>query len=284
MMRIGQRLSGGGRATTKKLRRRGLGLLGGGIVVSVLLVAVFAPWIAPHDPVAQSLRLSLEPPRPGYWFGNDELGRDVFSRVVYGARISLVIGMASVLFGVVVGGTLGVLAGYFGGVVDSVIMRLMDVILSFPSLVLAVGIMVVLGTGVPNLILALGLRAMPVIARLTRNMTISLREAAFVEANRALGARSLRTMFLHIAPNILSTVIVVSTLRIGASILTATSLSFLGIGVPPSVPEWGAMISNGLSYVRVPAPHVVIFPSLAIVITVLGFNLIGDGVSNTKDY
>src|SRR5688572_23408217 len=219
------RLSGSERAN-RFVRRRWLGMIGLVTVSVVVISAIFAPWIAPFDPNAQSLRLALEPPRPGYWFGNDELGRDIFSRVIYGGRISLLIGVGSVLLGLLVGAPAGVLAGYRGGWVDAIIMRAMDVLLSFPGFILAAAIMAILGIGVQNLIIALGLRTLPVLARLARNMTLSLRERVYVDAARVVGARDGRILLLHIFPNLLSTLLVVANLRIGSAILTGTALSF----------------------------------------------------------
>lgn len=265
------------------LRKRWLGTLGLLIMIVVGGAAILAPWFAPHDPDAQSLRLALEPPRPGYWFGNDELGRDIFSRVIYGGRISLVIGVGSVLLALLLGGPAGIVAGYRGGWVDGLIMRAMDVLLAFPGFILAAAIIAVLGIGVQNLIIALGLRSLPVFARLARNMTLSLRERVYVDAARVVGAGDGRIIFRHIMPNLLSALLVVANLRTGSAILTGTALSFLGMGVPPGTAEWGAMLNAGLNYMRVQGTHMMIFPGLAIVVTVLGINLLGDDLRDMWD-
>lgn len=265
------------------VRKRWLGMIGLGIVTIVLLSAVFAPWIAPYDPNQQSLRLALEPPRWGYPFGNDELGRDILSRVIWGGRISLIIGFGSVLLGLLVGAPAGILAGYRGGWVDALIMRAMDILLSFPGFILAAAIIAVLGIGVTNLIIALGLRTLPVLARLARNMTLSLREAVYVDAARVVGAGDTRILFSHIMPNLLSALLVVANLRTGSAILTGTALSFLGMGVPPGTAEWGVMLNGGLQYMRAQGTHLMIFPGLAIVVTVLGINLLGDDLRDMWD-
>jgi len=245
--------------------------------------AIFAPWIVPHDPDAQSLRLALEPPRPGYWFGNDELGRDLFSRVIVGGRVSLTIGFGSVLFGLLLGAPAGILAGFRGRWADALIMRAMDILLSFPGFILATMIVTILGVGVANMIVALGLRTLPLIARVARNMALSLRERDYVDAARVIGAGDGRILFRHILPNMFSTLLVIANLRVGSAILTGTALSFLGMGVPAGTAEWGAMLNAGLNYMRVGATHLMIYPGLAIVLTVLGTNLLGDELRDVTD-
>jgi ABC-type dipeptide/oligopeptide/nickel transport system permease subunit len=207
----------------------------------------------------------------------------MFSRVIYGGRVSLMIGIGSVLLGLLLGGPAGIVAGYRGGWVDALIMRAMDVLLSFPGFILAAAIIAVLGIGVQNLIIALGLRTLPVLARVARNMTLSLRERAYIDAARVVGAGDGRILLRHILPNLLSTLLVVANLRIGSAILTGTALSFLGMGVPAGTAEWGAMLNAGMNYMRVQATHLMIFPGLAIVVTVLGINLLGDDLRDLWD-
>ena len=267
----------------RRARRRWLGVVGLVVTAVVGLAVLLAPWLVPYDPNAQSLAKALEPPRPGHVLGNDELGRDVLSRVLHGGRVSLLIGIGSVVAGLAVGGLLGVVAGYRGGWVDGLIMRGVEVPLVFSGFLMAVWVLAILGQGVVNVVIALSLRSLPVFARITRNTTLSLREHAYVEAAVAAGSGEGRILFSHILPNLISPLLVVATLRTGSAILLAASLSFLGLGVPPHVPEWGAMVKNGMAYMRMGANHLVLAPGLAIMITVLGLNLLGDDLRDAWD-
>jgi ABC-type dipeptide/oligopeptide/nickel transport system permease subunit len=266
-----------------RVRRRWLGVVGLAVTVAVTLAVLLAPWLARHDPNAQSLGDALEPPRAGHVFGNDELGRDVLSRVLYGGRVSLLIGIGSVVAGLAAGGLLGIVAGYRGGWVDGLIMRGVEVPLVFSGFLMAVWVLAILGQGVVNVVIALGLRSLPIFARIARNTTLSLREQAYVEAAVAAGSGEGRILLGHILPNLISPLLVVATLRTGSTILLAASLSFLGLGVPPQVPEWGAMVKNGMAYMRMGANHLVLAPGLAIMITVLGLNLLGDDLRDAWD-
>jgi ABC-type dipeptide/oligopeptide/nickel transport system permease subunit len=272
-----------GGAVWRRARRRWLGVVGLAVTTAVGLAVLLAPWLAPHDPSAQSLGQALEPPRAGHLLGNDELGRDVLSRVLHGGRVSLLIGIGSVVAGLAAGGLLGLVAGYRGGWVDGLIMRGVEVPLVFSGFLMAVWVLAILGQGVVNVVIALSLRSLPVFARIARNTTLSLREHAFVEAAVAAGSGEGRILLGHILPNLVSPLLVVATLRTGSAILLAASLSFLGLGVPPQVPEWGAMVKNGMAYMRMGANHLVLAPGLAIMITVLGLNLLGDDLRDAWD-
>jgi peptide/nickel transport system permease protein len=266
----------------RRLRRNRTAVVGAAIVAAFVALAVLAPYLVPYHPTQGALGQRLLPPSAAHWLGTDELGRDVFSRILFGARISLQIQLVSVLIALAIGITLGAVGGYLGGAVDNVIMRSMDVLLAFPSIFLALGIIAALGTGLFNLMLAAGVSSIPAFARIVRASILSLKEREFVEAAKALGGGSSRIMFRHLLPNCLAPVIVQSTLRMATVLLTASGLSFLGLGVQPPTPEWGAMLSNARSYLIV-APHVATVPGLAIMIVVVGFNLFGDGLRDTLD-
>lgn len=265
------------------VQQRWLGTMGFFVLLSIVIPVIMAPWVTPYDPNHQDLNQALEGPRSGHWFGSDELGRDIFSRILYGGRVSLLIALGSVALGLLAGGLAGCSAGYRGGWVDSMVMRGSDILLAFPGFVMAAAVMAVLGLGVVNVILALALRSLPTFARLARNMTLSLREQDYVTAARTIGCSDLRIVLHHIVPNLLPSMLVVSTLRIGNAILVGASLSFLGMGVPPEVAEWGVMIKQGLPYIRANINYLVMFPGLAILLTVLGANLVGDDLRDLLD-
>jgi glutathione transport system permease protein len=265
-----------------KLRQHPIALAAGGFVVLLALVAIFAPLVAPHDPYKTNYSLSMLPPNPDHWAGTDVYGRDIFSRIVYGSRISLAVGLTSVLAGAIVGVTLGLISGFFGGVLDGAIMRTSDVLFAFPGILLAIAIVAILGPGLVNVVVAVSVFSMPTFARIVRGSTLALKESLYVRAARSIGASKRRIMFVHIMPGTLSGVIVYFTMRIGTSILTAASLSFLGLGAQPPTPEWGAMLAEGRAYIGV-ADHMTIFPGIAIFLTVLSFNLFGDGLRAALD-
>jgi len=266
----------------RRLRRNRAAMIGVGIVGGFVLLALLAPLLVPYNPLQGELKDRLLPPSPAHWMGTDELGRDLFSRILYGARISLQIQIVSVLLALLVGVFLGTIGGYRGGQIDNLIMRCMDVLLAFPSIFLALAIIAALGAGLFNLMLAAGISSIPAFARIIRASILSLKEREFVEAARALGGRGSRIMFRHLLPNCLAPLIVQSSLRMATVLLTASGLSFLGLGVQPPTPEWGAMLSNARSYLIV-APHVATIPGLAIMLVVVGFNLFGDGLRDTLD-
>jgi peptide/nickel transport system permease protein len=252
------------------------------ILICVFLVALFAPWLAPYDPLEQHLLERRQPPSVQHPLGLDELGRDNLSRIIYGARLSLQVGSATVLLAIVVGGLLGIVAGYWGGWPGSLIMSLMDVMLAFPTLLLAIAIVVVLGRGLTGMIYAIAFTAIPTYARLMRVGIASTKEREYVLAARAIGASHTRLLWCHILPSCLVPLLAQATLGVGTAILEAAGLSFLGLGVQPPAPEWGAMLGQGRGAVFA-APHIVLFPGLAIMLTVLGFNLLGEGVQSILD-
>lgn len=252
------------------------------IILAMVIIAVFAPLIATQAPETQDLAMRFQSPSAEHFFGTDNFGRDIFSNVVYGARISLFIGLVATIISVIIGTIIGAAAGFFGGAVDNVLMRLVDIILSIPSLILAIAISAVLGTGIRNLILAVSLSSITNYARIVRASVLSVKEQEYVEAAKIGGASNFRLIFRHILPNCTGPIIVQATLGVGTAILQAASLSFIGLGVQPPTPEWGGMLSQGRSYIR-DYPHMTIFPGLAIALTIFSLNLFGDGLSDTLD-
>ncbi len=253
-----------------------------GIVIVLCFVALFAPWIAPYDPDAQVLTERLMAPNAQHWFGTDDLGRDIFSRIVYGCRISLSVGIVSQIIATVIGYTMGVCAGYFGGKVDAVISFIIQVFSSFPFLLFAIAIMFVLGPGLINLYLALGLLGWASTARLIRGDVMRLKKMEYIDACKISGGSSFKIIMKHLLPNCLSTLIVTVTLGIPSAIMSEASLSFLGLGVKPPMSSWGSMISFSQPYIR-SATYYSIIPGLAIIITVLAFNMLGDGLRDALD-
>lgn len=252
------------------------------IILAMVIIAVFAPLIATQAPEAQDLAARFQSPSATHFFGTDNFGRDIFSNVVYGARISLFIGLVATIISVIIGTIIGAVAGFFGGAVDNLMMRLVDIILSIPSLILAIAISAVLGTGIRNLILAVSLSSITNYARIVRASVLSVKEQEYVEAAKIGGVSNFRLIFRHILPNCTGPIIVQATLGVGTAILQAASLSFIGLGVQPPTPEWGGMLSQGRSYIR-DYPHMTIFPGLAIALTIFSLNLFGDGLSDTLD-
>ena len=266
----------------RQFHKQRLGLIGGGILCMLLLMALLAPVLAPYDPLAQDLYQRLQPPSADHWFGTDDFGRDILSRIVYGSRISLRIGLIAISLALTGGTLFGLVAGYRGGMVDMLIMRSMDLMLAFPSILLAIAIVAVIGPGIENAILAVSIVLVPQFARLVRSSVLTVREATYVEAARALGATESRLLFYSILPNCTAPLIVQTTLGMGTAILDAAGLSFLGLGAQPPVPEWGAMLSGGRELL-LRAPWVMTFPGLAIFAVVLGLNLFGDGLRDALD-
>ena len=279
-----ERVAAGGELTDlwRRLRRSRAAVAGAGIVLIFVLMAVLAPVLVPYNPIQGNLNDRLQSFSGAHWLGTDELGRDLLSRILYGARVSLQIQIVAVVLALIVGVLLGSLSGYLGGYVDTIIMRCMDILLAFPGIFLALGIIAALGPGLLNLMFAAGISSIPQFARIVRASILSLKEREFVDAALALGSGSNRVMFRHLLPNCLAPIIVQSTLRMATVLLTASGLSFLGLGVQPPMPEWGAMLSNSRSYLIV-APHVATIPGLAIMVVVVGFNLFGDGLRDTLD-
>lgn len=268
--------------TLRRLWRYRLTLVGALIVIGIAAAALLAGAVAPYDPVALDIEALLVPPGSSYLFGTDELGRDIFSRVLFGTRYALLIGVAVVLIEAVIGIVLGACAAYFGGWMDAVLMRVVDIMLAVPTLVLALAIAGVLGGGLGNMILAIGITGWREFARLIRGQVLVIRTSTYVEAARALGAGDARILIRHMLPNTLGTVIVYTTLEMPAALLWAASLSFLGLGAQPPTPEWGAMVAEGRGFIG-QAWWVSTFPGLAIMTTVLGFNFMGDGLRDLLD-
>ncbi|WP_273483053.1 nickel transporter permease [Desulforamulus ruminis] len=266
----------------RRLRKNKLAMVSLVFLVALTLVAVFAPLVAPYDPYLSDLPTALEGPSASHLLGNDELGRDIFSRIIYGARVSLKVGLIAVGIALSVGLVLGSLAGYYGGRLDNVIMRFMDIMLAFPSLLLAIALMAILGRGVENAIIAIGIVSIPEYARIVRGSVLSIKENEYVQAARAIGNRDLQIIFKHILPNVIAPIIVRATLGISTAILETSALGFLGLGVAPPIAEWGTMLGSGRGYMN-NAPHLVFFPGIAITLTVMAFNLLGDGLRDALD-
>jgi len=263
--------------------RRNKGAIIGVLIVAVFLItAIAGPIFSPYSSDEGSLEDRIQPPSWSHPLGTDDVGRDVLSRVIYGSWISLEIMLVSVITALILGAFLGLIGGYFGGMMDHLIMRIMDTMLAFPSIFLAIAVIAALGTGLVNVIIAVALFAVPQFARMMRASVLSLKGLAFVEAARAAGESNLMIMVYHILPNALAPLIVQTTLSLTTVLLTASGLSFLGLGVQPPAPEWGAMLAHGRNYLRV-APHVVTFPGLAILLVGIGFNLLGDGLRDALD-
>jgi glutathione transport system permease protein len=267
----------------RKFKKQKVALFAGSFVVFLVLIAIAAPWIVPYD--AENFfdydRLNALPSWQ-HWFGVDALGRDIFSRILMGARISLAVGFVSVAAGALVGTLLGLVAGYYEGWWDRVIMRICDVLFAFPGILLAISIVAILGGGMTNVIVAVAVFSIPTFARLVRGNTLALKHLTFIEAARSIGASDATIILRHIFPGTVSAVVVYLSLRIGTSIITAATLSFLGMGAQPPTPEWGAMLDAARSDM-ITAPHEAIVPALAIFFTVLAFNLLGDGLRDALD-
>lgn len=266
----------------RQFRRSIVGRIGGGLVTVFLVVTAVAPWLAPYDPVTPDFAEVLSPPSWRHPFGTDDIGRDIFSRVLHGSRVSLEAGLFTVALALTVGLPLGLVAGFFGGRLDNLIMRGIEVILSFPTLVLALGITAVLGPKLIHALFAIGIVFVPHFARLIRAQVLTVRENDFVAAARALGASDVRVMGQHVLPNCLAPILVQSSFSIAFAILAEAALSFLGLGTQPPTPSWGIMLSMGRGYLE-QAPWLGAFPGLAIFVTVLGFNLLGDGIRDALD-
>ncbi len=262
--------------------KRKVAVLGLAIVLLYILVAIFAPLLAPYDPVEQELANMLQTPSAEHLLGTDEVGRDILSRIIYGARISMKVGFYAVGVAFILGVPLGIFAGFYGGKVDLIIMRMMDVLLAFPGILLSIVFVSVLGPNLNNAILSVGIYTVPNFARMARGEALTLRNSEFVEAARAMGSSNLRIIFSHILINIVSPLIVMGTLSFGTAIITTAGMGFLGIGAQPPTPEWGAMLSSGRQYLLV-APHVTTYTGLAILFLVLGLNLLGDGLRDVLD-
>lgn len=266
----------------KRLKKNRIAMVGAVVVGILLFCAVFAPLLTSHDPVNGVLAERLKAPSLKYPLGTDSQGRDVLSRILHGSAISVEIGVISVGIALVLGSLMGVLAGYYGGWIDTVIMRLVDIMLAFPTILLALAIVSILGPSLENAMIAVGVVNIPRFARIVRSSVLSVKETEYIEAARAIGCTDTQIIFRHILPNCLAPIIVQATMTVGTAILEAAGLSFLGLGAQPPQPEWGAMLADSKGYLR-QAPWSVMFPGFAIMITVLGFNLLGDGLRDALD-
>jgi peptide/nickel transport system permease protein len=264
-------------------RKKPLGAFGGVVAVLLIIVAIFAPWLATHDPNATNAALVYAPPGPDYWLGGDQVGRDVFSRLVYGARISLYAGLLSAFIGASIGMLIGVTSVHFGGITDLIIQRIIDAMMAFPPLILAISIMAALGASLNNVVIALSIAFIPSTARVLRSQALAVKEMNYVLAAKAIGASHLRVIFQYMIPNCLALYIVIVTTFLGVAIVAEATLSFLGIGVPPDVPSWGGMLNGAAqTYVHL-APWLGVFPGMAIAIVVFAWNLLGDSLRDVLD-
>ncbi len=266
----------------RRFMRQRVALVALAVIMLIVLAAVFAPLVAPFEPAAPDYDSILEGPSAVHWLGTDAYGRDVLSRIIWGGRVSLTVGFLSVALGAVFGVMIGLVSGFFGGWLDALLMRLMDVLLAFPGIILAIGVVALLGPGIDNVIYAIAVFSVPVFARLVRGSTLELKQTLYLQAARSIGVKAPMLMFRHILPGAMPGVIVYASLRLGTSILTAASLSFIGLGARPPSAEWGAMLADGRSYLGV-ADHLTLFPGLAIFALVLAFNLLGDGLRDALD-
>jgi peptide/nickel transport system permease protein len=270
------------RPMVRALFKNGRVLLGSIILLCVVVSAIGAPFLTPHDPNRQDIQNRLAQPSLRHLLGTDQYGRDILSRIIYGARISLLVGILSVLIGILVGVPLGLLAGYFGKWPDLVICKIIDILMSFPMLLLAMAIVAILGTSLVNTILAIGIASVPRFARLTRGEVLALKNREFIEAVRAIGANPFRIILYHLMPNIISPIIIMGTLYTATAIITEANLSFLGLGTQPPTATWGGMISDGRPFLR-SSPWVSTIPGIAIALSVLSFNIFGDGLRDALD-
>ena len=266
----------------RRLWRKGSFRIGSAIVLVLLLVALFAPQLATHDPRTMVRADRLQPPSSSHYLGTDEFGRDIFSRIVHGSRVTLRIGVISVGISLFAGGLIGLVSGYTGGWVDLLVMRFIDIMMAFPAILLAMAIVAVLGPGLENTMIAVGIASVPGTARVVRSSTLVVREQVYVEAANAVGASHLGIMMRHILPNVAAPIVVLVTLQFPAALLSAAALGFIGLGAQPPTPEWGAMLVAARTYLR-QAPWMANMPGLAIMLTVLGFNLIGNAVRDVLD-
>src|SRR5262245_9682828 len=263
--------------------RRNIGAVFGlGVFIGIIFLALFAEWIAPYNPLEQNYARIMEGPSADHWFGTDSFGRDMLSRIIYGARIALIVGIAAVLIAMLIGVTLGLISGYYGGLIDTIIMRMMDGLLAFPILILAIALMAVMGFGLRNITIAVTVASSAPSARVTRGDVLAVREVPYIEAARLAGISNAAIIFHHVLPNVLAPIIVQGALRVSAAIITEAGLSFLGLGPQPPTPVWGSMIAEGRNFI-IMAPHISTFPGIALMITVVGLNLFGDGLRDTLD-
>jgi peptide/nickel transport system permease protein len=275
--------SGACAVVARFVRKKPLGAAGGVLMLLMLITAVFADVLQTHDPIATNAAYTLGAPNAEHWLGTDHLGRDIYSRIVHGARVSLVVGVASTLLGSVLGGIIGLLSGYAGGKIDLVTQRILDILQGLPLLVLALVMSAALGPSVQNVVIAISIPIIPRAARVIRSSVLSIREMQYIEAARSLGVQHLRIAFRHILPNTMGPFIVLCTAQLGSAILVEATLSYLGLGVPEPYPSWGRMLSVSAAEYAQKAPHLVLFPGIAISLAVFASNLLGDALRDTLD-
>ena len=270
------------RKTLRVFFRNKTAVIGGAVFALVLLITIFAPLLSPHDPLEQSVLLSLSPPSKDHLLGADDFGRDLLSRIIWGARVSVTVGISSVLFGMLTGTALGMIAGYFGGKIGAVIMRSTDIMMCFPDLILGLAVMSILGSNFINLIASIGIVLVPRFIRLAYAPTLVVKERDYTDAARAIGMSNARLIRRHVLPNIFGEILVAGSLWVGEAIRLEANLSFIGLGVPPPTATWGNMIRQGMPYLS-RAPWLSVFPGLAILITILSLNMLGDGIRDITD-
>ena len=273
---------GGLRRWWRRFARNRGAVFGLSVLLVIVLTSVFAPLLAPYDPVAQGVGPPLQRPSLEHWAGTDSFGRDLLSRIIYGARIALVVGVVSVALAMLIGVSLGLAAGYYGGWLDIVVMRTMDALFAFPIIILAIAMMAIMGFGVLNVIIAVAVGFIAPFARVTRADVLAVKEEPYVEAARLAGVSSRAIIVRHVLPNVMAPIIVQAALRVSGAIITEAGLSFLGLGPPPPNPVWGSMIAEGRNFI-VMAPHVSTFPGIALMLAIIGLNLLGDGLRDTLD-
>ena len=273
---------GGLRRWWRRFARNRGAVFGLAVLLVIVLTSVFAPLLAPYDPVAQGVGPPLQRPSLEHWAGTDSFGRDLLSRIIYGARIALVVGVVSVALAMLIGVSLGLAAGYYGGWLDIVVMRTMDALFAFPIIILAIAMMAIMGFGVLNVIIAVAVGFIAPFARVTRADVLAVKEEPYVEAARLAGVSSRAIIIRHVLPNVMAPIIVQAALRVSGAIITEAGLSFLGLGPPPPNPVWGSMIAEGRNFI-VMAPHVSTFPGIALMLAIIGLNLLGDGLRDTLD-
>ncbi len=268
----------------RRLKKNRMAMIGLAILTFLCLLAIFADVLFDYEEVVikQNYSICLQPPSREHWFGTDEFGRDILARIVHGARISLLVGIVAVAFGLLLGGTFGAIAGFYGGAIDNIIMRIADILLAIPTLLLQITIVAAFGSSLFNLMFAIAVGSIPSYARIIRSSVMTLKDSEFVESARSIGANNFEIITSHIIPNCLAPIIVQVSLKVAGAILVTSSLSFLGLGIKAPTPEWGSMLSSGREYMR-QAMYMTIFPGLAIVITILSLNLLGDGLRDALD-
>jgi peptide/nickel transport system permease protein len=274
--------AGGLRRWWRRFARNRGAVFGLAVLALIVLMSVFAPVLAPYDPIAQGVGPPLQRPSLEHWAGTDSFGRDLLSRIIYGARIALIVGVVSVVLAMVIGVTLGLAAGYYGGWLDIVVMRVMDGLFAFPIIILAIAMMAIMGFGVLNVIIAVAVGFIAPFARVTRADVLAVKEEPYVEAARLAGVSGPAIIARHVLPNVMAPIIVQAALRVSGAIITESGLSFLGLGPPPPNPVWGSMIAEGRNFI-VMAPHVSTFPGIALMLAIVGLNLLGDGLRDTLD-